>query len=51
MNVPTQLLDADFAERPEGVSDPLEVSDQLVGEPARAINGSTDRRKRVAGGE
>lgn len=51
MSVPTELLDADFAERLEGLSDPLELIDQLVGEPARAINGSTDRPIRVFGGE
>lgn len=51
MNVPTQLLDADFTERLEGLSDPLELIDQLVGEPARAINGSTDRSICVSDGE
>ena len=51
MNVLTQLLDADFAERLEGLSDPLELIDRLVGEPARAINGSTYRPIRVSDGE
>jgi len=51
MIVPTELLDADFAERLERLSDPLELIDKLVGEPAPAINGSTYRPIRVSDGE
>ena len=51
MSVPVQFLDADFVERLESLPDPFEPIDQPASEPARAINGSTDRRKRVAGGE
>ncbi len=51
MSVPTRLLDMDFAGRLEGVSDPLELINQPAGEPARAINGNTDRRIDVASGE
>ena len=42
IGVPTHLLHADFREQLEGLSHLFDVIDYHMGEPSRAINGSTD---------